>query len=343
MGFDYRAEEFPSIRIAEAIGSGTNKSLLFVIGGGLGDKACAEPTLRYAFQNFKDCSISLLCDTPELFEHYIFANVYRHHSDVPPKTHLALHTYQQGLFNEFVSANGVHPVDFASISALRMVLPDRRIISSSFFYDELGFLWLKRMVVLHVGESWPSRTFPDAWWNELIELIELSGLPVVLIGNRKTPLKIDRENSKDFTNQTKLDAFISICQFAELLVTNDSSPVHLTSRNTISIIIPTVKNPDLLRHEDRNQIFLNGAKMWSLFDWCPNTLDDKDLTQVPLTMSILDFLPTPMEVATCVSKNWRKNERKYPVLDAELQSISDGYYDDCSVVVRGHEEDGEID
>src|ERR1035437_3929426 len=70
------ARMMPGFRTNEAIQNKVERNLLFKTWGGLGDQICAEPTIRYAFKEFKDCTISLATEHPGLFDHLPFKKTF---------------------------------------------------------------------------------------------------------------------------------------------------------------------------------------------------------------------------------------------------------------------------
>ncbi len=59
----------PSGRTFVATQNGCERNILFNTWGGLGDQTCAEPAIRYALREFKDCKFTLASEQPDLFQH----------------------------------------------------------------------------------------------------------------------------------------------------------------------------------------------------------------------------------------------------------------------------------
>lgn len=292
--FDISEAELPALRIVKAIGKGASKNLLFVVGGGVGDRVCAEPTIRYAIRKFKDCNISLMCDTPELFNHLTFREIYRTGEKIPDK-YLPLYTYAQGnLANQFFNANLMHPVDFASLSALRMQLPnlDKWIQTT---LTSLTASDTKNAIVVHAGKTWPSRTVPSQWWQDLIKELLKGPDPVVLVGSQT--VELDPSGCLDYRGKTSLLEFRDILLFAKAVVTNDSSPIHLASSGYAKIaFLSTVRHPDFLTHDRVGHFGLEMKNFtvgepWLLFQNAPNNLDEKRIDRFPENIQIESFLP----------------------------------------------------
>lgn len=309
--FDITEAEVPAIRIAKAVGKGAEKNLLFVVGGGIGDRICAEPTLRYAIDTFRDCSISLMCQTPELFSHLKFDDVYVPIGKIE-KEYFPLYTYPIGnLANQFFNANLMNPVDFASVSALRMQLPVnyRRPKQPFSQVTRLGetvkYLYQVsndgRHILLHPGKTWPSRTVPSFWWEEVIEEIYKTDFyHPVLIGNKT----VDIKNSKkclDTRDKLTLQEVYWLCSYSNRIITNDSSPMHMAAPGNGKIAyISTVRHPDLLLHcrdeFGKGMRDFSKNRPWELFNHCPNNLSQQRIDVFPDGKIIEDYLCTPKEV-----------------------------------------------
>ena len=79
-------QQIPGARVCAATERGVARNLLFHTWGGLGDQACAEPTLRYALKHFTKCDVSLVTDHPELFSHLKFKRVFHLNEEQPSGT-----------------------------------------------------------------------------------------------------------------------------------------------------------------------------------------------------------------------------------------------------------------
>lgn len=307
--FTYQPGEIPAIRIAQAIGAKADKDLLFVVGGGLGDMVCAEPTIRYAIETFKDCSVSVCSKNIRLFDHLNLKYIYETPEVVPKGKYLPLYTYSQGLANQFLNANLMHGVDFASISALRGQLPNEYRSPCLLSYDPKFKDFPKAYCLIHLGRSWPSRTFTVQWWEKVIEVVKKSGLPGVLVGQNchGVPGVTFGTDIIDLRHATNLNQFIWLCQNAWAIITNDSSPVHLAATGVARIaMVATCRRPDFITHDRltsdggteygwRTEDFSKN-RMWEKFKVSPNDLELNSISEVPLGWKIEDFLPEPEEI-----------------------------------------------
>lgn len=320
--FTTSATNIPSCRVEDAIARGVEKNLLFCVGGGLGDQICAEPTLRYALKNFKDCKVSLYAYHPELFAHLKFENVFLYGEKFNEMDYFWLPTYPrtEDFINQFFTPNSVNLVDFISLHALRCQLPvpDREIFIQPTEFYTLP-LEVKNPVIVHAGLSWQSRTFPVLWWNCLIEWIVHCSMTPVLIGTQG----VDVDASKCFDLRGKLSILqsIDLLQKERVLITNDSSPLHMAStRHPSSSLglghwsghcyveyIATAKHPDLLTHVRHGELgyrMQNHSRggLWQQ-NHCPNKRETLDMRQVDEN-ELISWLPDPQYLAEWAREKW---------------------------------------
>lgn len=311
----YAPVEFPSIRIGAAVKNKIEKNLCFVVGGGIGDRICAEPTLRYALENYKDVEISLACDTPELFSHLTFKDVFNFKDKFSIMgRHLMLYTYPSfSLPNEFLNPNSMNGVDFASMSSIRTQLPlEYRAIQNApqkpANFDKL--FERKEWALVHPGKGWPTKTFPADFWEKLIDRT-LNYLPVAIVGNNTVDVDFVRIKNRrnqliDLRQKTSLEDLAWLCKNANIVYTNDSSPLHLAAAGSAYVcFIPTCKRVDLLYHYrfvknnfnlGMNMLGLQINDMWKYFIDIPNSLEVKRIHELPEGKTIDFFLPDPVAI-----------------------------------------------
>jgi hypothetical protein len=261
-------------------------------------------------------SISLICETPELFAHLPFKDIFdlkRTHPVVG--RHLYLNTYpDSALLNQFMSANQVNLIDHASISAIRMQLPPeyKKIksvpIAPGLQRNDLNELRSPSYVLVHAGRSWASRTFPAKWWNNVIAQLHQRGYNPVLVGSDTIDEIDPMRVSIDMRKKTTLSEFIWLCQRAPALITNDSGPLHLAAPGEGKIaFVATARRGDLLLHERKGGFgwrMKDFARqpMWNRFPIIPNTLNKDSVQQVPEGTAIEDYLPEPKDIVDWITK-----------------------------------------
>lgn len=312
------SEWIPRYRTSRAVQRGVEKNLLFRTWGGIGDQICAEPTLRYAFKTFKDCRISLASERPELFSHLPFKDVYNLNTEqfdaskyfvfetIVPPAHIV---------SQYVSHCLTNCVDFPSLCALRSQLPnaDKEIVLKPVLPIESSIANFdhKNTVCIHAGKHWPSKTFPKDWWDAVLSGLVENGIKPVLIGadtddNRGT-VDVNPKGCIDMRNKLSILESIYLLQQTPVLLTNDSSPLHMAASGDAWIgYIATCKHPDYITHWRHGEwqwreVNLGKGGMWDLMDNCPNKKDGVTVEFVD-EATLRSWLPEPKEVVEWTMK-----------------------------------------
>tara|TARA_R110000868_G_scaffold384405_1_gene651868 strand:- start:372 stop:1385 length:1014 start_codon:yes stop_codon:yes gene_type:complete len=312
----------PIFRTQIAIESGVERRLLFKTWGGIGDQICAEPTLRYALKMFKDCEISLASEIPELFRHLTFKKVYNLKEETPNYNRFfCFETItppdESNLVWQFFSHMLTNCVDFPSMCALRQQLPveDKEIILRPPLLTRnipgLVISEADKYVLVHAGKHWQSKTFPKTFWDRVLAGLQVRGIKPVLIGadtddNRGT-VDVNAEGCLDLRNKLTIAESIWLCQKAKVLITNDSSPMHMAASGDAWIFyFASCKHPDLITHWRNGQwqwreenLSLGG--IWDHVSYCPNQAQEVSAEFVPPEM-LASWLPDPSSVCDRVRK-----------------------------------------
>jgi len=311
----------PSFRTAYAVQQGIEKNILMVTWGGLGDQICAEPTLRFALKTFKDCSVSLASECPQLFEHLPFKKVYNLKREQPVwEDYFPFQTIRPptDLTWEFMSHMITNCVDFPSLCAFRCQLPiaDRVVTLEppQEIMDKIYGEYLHQInypIVIHAGRHWPSKTFPKVWWDKVISNLVDQNVTPILIGadtddNRGT-VDVETKGCLDLRNKLSILESIALLNFSQVLLTNDSSPLHMAvSGNTWIGFVATCKHPDYIMHwrRDTNGLpqwawrmeNLGLGGIWETIDYCPNRENAVTAEKVPEDL-LSSWLPPPEKFA----------------------------------------------
>lgn len=97
----------------------------------------------------------------------------------------------------------------------------------------------KKVIVVAPGSKWFTKMWPIEYFNELIEKLSTKKcVKVVVVGGKEEELLRIREceNVENLIGKTTLLELKEIFKRAEVLVTNDSSPIHIASATDIFII-----------------------------------------------------------------------------------------------------------
>ncbi len=313
--------QLPLFRTQIAVDHGVERNLIFKTWGGLGDQICAEPTLRYALKQFKECDVSLASQRPELFKHLKFKRVFDLKEERPVyENYLVFDTItapdDSNLVWQFFSHMITNCVDFPSLCAYRCQLPisDKEPMITG---EDSGIRFPEpsQYVFIHAGRHWVTKTFPKEWWDAVIERIVYHKRTPVLVGadtddNRGT-VDVDSSFCMDLRNKLSITETTYILQRAKVLLTNDSSPLHMAAstdpfdhQNTGNAwigFIATCKHPDFISHWRKGQWswrMVNHGRggLWEIIDNCPNK--ENGATAEFVEESILrSWLPNPQEFA----------------------------------------------
>lgn len=307
----------PSYRCRLAAEKGATRKIIFNTWGGIGDQICSEPTLRFALKAFNECEVSLATPFPQLFEHLNFKRVFNLNEVQPVwDDYFVFNTIvpSDHLMWTFISHAITSCVDFPSMCAFRMHLPiaEKEV---SLPVDESKVSWhLKemvrskhdRLVVVHAGKHWPSKTFPKDWWDNVLYELQTLNLVPVLIGadadDNRTTVDVDTTDCIDLRNKTSLRESIWLTQRAKVLLTNDSSPLHMAVSGDAWIgYVATCKHPDYITHWRNGRwswrmenLGLGGV--WDYMSFCPNVTEEIKVDLVE-EKQLRSWLPEPKKVA----------------------------------------------
>lgn len=303
----------PIFRTQLAIQNGVEKRLLFKTWGGIGDQICAEPTLRYALKMFKDCEIFLASEAPELFSHLNFKRVFDLKEEIPNyQRYFVFDTItppdESNMVWQFFSHMLTNCVDFPSLCSLRLQLPvsEKEIQLNGKRPSNLDLSEVIDGVIVHPGRHWQSKTFPKEFWDRVLYGLRCRGIVPVIIGanaddNRGT-VDVDTTGCVDLRNKLSLVESVWCLQRCQVLLTNDSSPLHMAASGDAWIgYVATCKHPDMITHwrngqwQYREHNFGKGG-IWDVIDFCPNKAQKVEAEFVPPEL-LLSWLPDPAEMA----------------------------------------------
>lgn len=114
-------------------------------------------------------------------------------------------------------------------------------------------------IVVHPGKGWPSKTFPKAWWDEVLEGLSSKGHRLVIIGKKDqytghVDVKVPA-GACDLRELLSIEGMVALISKSRVLLSNDSAPIHIAGAfDNWIVVIPTIKHPDLIlpfRRSDR--------------------------------------------------------------------------------------------
>lgn len=319
------ARFIPSFRVVFADEKKARDKLLFRMHGGLGDIVCAEPAVRYAFKHFKGLRFFLATLYPELFRHLPFEKVFTTSNiqELHLPDYLMFENTDTGneLAAEFVCHTLMHGIDYASLYMWRLLLPkDEREIQLHPTAEEFAkvdaFLNPEKDVVVHPGRTWQSRTMPKGWWDAVLQGISDAGFRPVVIGGqvdigfgpnggaRASTVDVAvPAGGLDVRSQLTLMETTALLQRCRVLLSNDSSPVHMATTGDAHIgFLSTVKHPDHMYTYRKGRwawrmrdLALGG--IWQDMDACPNKTHTVKVDRVDV-QDLLRWLPEPKDVVS---------------------------------------------
>jgi hypothetical protein len=250
----------PNFRTMSAVARGVEKKVLITVHGGMGDAICAEPSIRYACETFKDSEISVQTSWPEFVRHLKLKEVFDRKVVEPPlNDYYVFQTLYADDFSwQFHVHFFSHVVDHHSLVMFRVQLsPQAKQICLVPNEEEkkiaYQFLNPDKDIVIHAGRTWPSRTFPVKWWDAVLMRIRKAGKRPVLIGGdqevARGTVAVNTMGCLDLRNKISLMETVGVLQRGRVLLTNDSSPMHMAASGDAWIgFVATAKRPDLLMH-----------------------------------------------------------------------------------------------
>lgn len=302
----------PSYRVVRAAEHSAQFNILIKAHGGVGDVICSEPAIRYAVENFPPQSnISLLSPYPELFRHLKFTKIYNNSSpiEINLDNYLMFQTIDvtNELASEFVSHALMGGVDYASLNMWRLILPNHykqvQLHPNEAEKRTAQHLLQPRDVVIHPGKTWKTRTFPKWWWDGVIKALLKGGARPVIIGGtvdngRASTVDVDVEGCLDLRHKQTLMETVALLQQVKVLLTNDSSPIHMAATGDAWIgFVSTVKHPDHLTHWRKGgygwrQQDLAVGGLYKGLSVAPNNSKNIHIDDAP-TADVLSWLPSP--------------------------------------------------
>ncbi|HRR49269.1 MAG TPA: glycosyltransferase family 9 protein [Bacteroidales bacterium] len=292
------------------------RSIFVQVGGGMGDQLCAEPVLRFIRKWYPKDSNDIYVTThwPRLFEHlkddFVVAEKFQTFNDVS-LYRMETAPNENQLIWQFISHPLVHATDFASLATLRRTIPDIEKQIKLEVYDheieEVKSIYEKpeELILVHPGRGWKSKTFPIEWWLAVINGLINEGYKVGIIGKHigddqgyvdvKCP-----KGAVDFRDMLSIGGLIALISMSPIVVTNDSSPVHIAGAfDNWIVLIPTCKHPDhVLPYRKGSKSYKTLALYKRLttddIESLPTTIDGASVDIVP--GDILDYIPEPEEV-----------------------------------------------
>lgn len=247
------------------------KHIYVSVSGGLGDQICAEPAIRYMKEKlYPDDEFVVATHYPKIFEHIENISVCNHGKanltfDTPYYIIQSLpgpDTIQWMIVSHLLC----HTVDYAAMALMKRMLPNLdkclnfQVRNKDYFnlFELMESSIAENLIVVHPGRHWATKTFPDQYWQDIIDGLVKRGEKVCIIGKdekgdppdyiagaRGTVNVTCPEGSMDLRNKLDLGELGALLSKAKILISNDSAPVHLAGAfDNWIVLLPSCKHPD---------------------------------------------------------------------------------------------------
>ena len=292
------------------------RNILISVSAGMGDQLCAEPAIRYTEKMYPDANIFVVSHFTRLFEHLDMPVFDYDQWKGLPDAVMTMHTCPDEEQTEHKLSHVLfHPTDFASMSMIKRTIPNEdKTIKLKIDVEDVSTVidmlkdkpHDKKMVLIHPGKWWPSKTFPIEWWQKVIDGLS-EKLSVCLIGktidDKQGFLPVTcPKGGYDFRDITTLGELMALISLSKVLVTNDSSPLHIAGAfDNWIVVMPTCKHADhILPFRNGTQYYKTRAMQKKLL------LDDLEvrhtefrtdtIDKIPQGKTLYDYLPEPEDV-----------------------------------------------
>lgn len=229
-----------------------DRYLLKINSSSLGDTLAATPTLRKLYNSYNK-KIDVITHHVELFKNNKYINnIYSFSENINENSY-------KEIFNTFLGVGGKkneygvekkhNTIDIRQFHAIDLGF---MLNEKEMEYDYVPDQYVQindlpqNYICLHVANTWPSRTYSDKNWQDLINLINEKNIPVVLIGknshesgfyNINKPTKnLNFKKGLDLTNKLNISQCWHVINKADYFITMDSGLLHIAGTTDVNII-----------------------------------------------------------------------------------------------------------
>jgi ADP-heptose:LPS heptosyltransferase len=324
-----------------------NKNIAISVSAGMGDQICSEPAIRHTLKLYPEAKFHIITHFPRFFDH-LNVPVYTYEEwkglEEPVRTIYTCPDDDQS--EHHLSHVLFHPTDFATMSLIKRTIPniDKTIQLRLDPDDVMNVIQIrmannssKPLVLVHAGKWWDSKTFPVEWWQKVVDKLS-EKLTVGLIGKTidekqgYQPIECP-DNGIDFRDITTLGELMGLVSLSKVLLTNDSSPLHIAGAfDNWIVTIPTCKHPDhILPYRQGTQTYKTVSLYKKLL------LDDLEIRhtesktdtidKIPEGKSIYDYLPEVEDVVNKIFDLYDSSDESNPNIYNHIYQDIDGWFD----------------
>ena len=218
---------------------------------GLGDTICATPTIRKVSEAY-DSKITVYSKHPEVFKNLSYVNFSYHFKDLTEDIKDSYDVYHQTEialthFNDQDVKFKHSHMDIRQIHAnfigFTLLKDDSHCDFVADKYKPIDNL-PEKYIVIHATESWPSKDWGFENWNKLCNQLDY---PIVMVGKessevgsfmvKKPTYDLKPRQGLDLRNKTDIHQLWHVLDKAQLIITNDSSIMHLSGTTDSEILV----------------------------------------------------------------------------------------------------------
>ena len=220
---------------------------------GLGDTICATPTIRKVSEAY-DAPISVYSKHPEVFKNLSYVESSLHYDDIHENQELKDsydYYYQTEIalthFNDQDVKFKHSHMDIRQIHAnfigFTLLKKDSHCDFIADRYKPIDNL-PEKYIVIHATASWPSKDWGFENWNSLCNTLDY---PIVMVGKessevgsfnvQKPTYDLRPKMGLDLRNKTNVHQLWHVLDKAQLVITNDSSVMHLSGTTDTEILV----------------------------------------------------------------------------------------------------------
>ena len=274
------------------------KHVGFVLQGGLGDQAAAEPTIRYAREVLhKNDQLIIVSAYPHLFRH-LGIEVYPATGQVPNSSRFQprYNLTDPQVSTSRIDPRQVHKITLASLNLLGIELPtaykrpkfEVAAAALAAVRQKTAPAELASLVVVHPGRGAAQLT--AGAWQAIVDPLVENGCHVAVIGSSNVPdlgvFQLDTSRCLDLVDKLSVEELIALLAHAGVLLSSDSAAVQIAGAFDpwIGLIAPTMHPEHLLAWRGGSQSFR--AKM--LGDFAGDSTTSPDA--LPEPSAVLQFV-----------------------------------------------------
>jgi len=216
-----------------------NKILVLVGSNSIGDTLCSIPAIKKLSEVYGK-NIHVFTYQPELLKNYPYITLSDNYNVEDCDT----------LIESFRIDKFIHSrIDIRQLHALSsgfQLLPEEMEIK--FYPDQYETIdgLPENYIVIHPSKTWPSRTWEKEKWQELIDKLNILGIPVVIVGKdsseigfykiKKPVYELNVKYGLNLVNKINIHQTWHVLNKASLIITMDSGILHLAGTTDTHII-----------------------------------------------------------------------------------------------------------